>query len=203
MAIDRLRAGWDMTSLVQLRIRGTVVYIAPVCRHSMAYLTALLLTRRATKVATPAKARRPALCHLRSSVLSEVQDLPIGVRLVDVSCCAFTRVYSPEQLKHGTTTPDGYRHPLGTGARISHSSKHGRNEVRNGQGQAVRGVDDHKEICPSISNHCKEGLEWGESCLVGVPRLVSITEDTDVSKKALLWGKHLRFDWPIGKDEIH
>ena len=203
MAIDRLRAGWDMTSLVQLRIRGTVVYIAPVCRHSMAYLTVLLLTRRATKVVTPAKASNPALCHLRSWVLSEVQDLSTGVRLEDDSCGAFARVYLPEQLKHSPATPDGYRHPLGTGARIAHSSKHGRDEIRNSQCQTVRGVDDHKEIGSSVSNHCKECLEWGESCLVGVPRLVSIAEDTDVSKKALLWGKHLRFDWPIGKDEIH
>lgn len=169
----------------------------------MAYLTLLLLTRRATSVAIPAKASNPALCHLRSWVLSEVQDLPAGVRLAHVLCCTFTRVYSPEQLEHSTATPDGYRHPLGTGARVAHSSKHGRNEVRNSQGQTIRGVDDHEQIRSSVSNHCKKSLKGCESCLIGIPGLVSIAEDTDVSKKALLRRKHLRFDRPIGKDEVH
>lgn len=46
-------------------------------------------------------------------------------------------------------------------------------------------------------------MEWGESCLIDVPGLISIAKDTDVSKKALLRRKHLGFNWPIGKDEIH
>lgn len=75
MATDRLRSGCDKVSLVHLRMSGTVVYMPAVMKQIMTYLTILLLTRRGTSAAIAAKQSRPALCHLRSYVLSDEQDL--------------------------------------------------------------------------------------------------------------------------------
>ena len=66
--------------------------------------------------------------------------------------------YLPKELKYRAATPNGYRHPLGTSARITHSSEHGCNEVRHGQRQTIRRVDDQKKIGSTISDHCEERL---------------------------------------------
>jgi len=59
--MERLRSGRDRLSLVQLRIRGTVVYMPPMRKHIMTYFTVLLVVMRETRAAAPAKRRRAAL----------------------------------------------------------------------------------------------------------------------------------------------